>query len=31
MGWSFNIRDWVFVYGMDVRVENGVFVYGMGC
>ena len=31
MGWSFNIRNWVFVYGMGVRLENGLFVYGLEC
>ena len=31
MGWSFNIRNWVFVYGMCVRLENGLFVYGLEC
>ena len=38
MGWSVNIWDWVFVYGMgclfrgwDFCIRDGVLVYGMGC
>ena len=38
MGWNVNIRDWVFVYGMEcsfrgwgVCIRDGVLVKGIGC